>query len=426
MLKERINFLIDKKGMTRKELVSGLITLPHFSNILTGRYILAEDLAASFAKKLDVSTGYLLKAEDVSNHILKGTDEIVNQMIAFSDIDETYVATLPRESDALVFELASKLMTACFYQSMNDQDNYSDLHMDYLNFYLKEFPDREIRQLPAPLKKAFYFYKMQVLRSKAEYEAANTYCQQLLPLLTENLEAWIAVKKIEIEILLTLKRFELAKKQLNEALRQIQLKNFKSHLPSLYILQSNYYFYLGLYEEALVSLSKAEENLLYLDHAHIGDYQVMIFNNRIVMLIKTKQLMEAKKESERFNDFLQQQTQIEKTFFTLIPLYQADIALLGKQFDQLSSLIQTLEHAPRTDDQTYALHFYKSQLALEQKNYEFAQEQAESCIDYFEHNPIVERLVALYEVLGICAEQKRQYKKSSDMYKKIVQLLKES
>ncbi|MBC1520882.1 hypothetical protein HB912_04350 [Listeria aquatica] len=426
MLKERINFLVEKQGMTRKELVSGLITLPHFSNILTGRYILAEDLAVKFAEKLGVSTNYLLKAEDVSSQILKGADEIVNQMIAFSDIDETYVATLPKSADALVLELSSKLMAACFYQLTQDQENYNHLHIHYLNFYLKEFPDSTIGQLPTPLKKAFYFYKMQVFRSKNDYEAASNYCHLLLPLLTENVGAWIAVKKIEIEILLTLKNFELAKKQLNEALHRVQLKNLKAHLPSFYVLQSNYYFYLGLFEEAIISLSKAEENLIYLDSTQMGDYQVMIFNNRIVMLIKTKQLIEAERESKRFHEFLEQQEQIEETFFTLIMLYQADIALLGKQFEHLSSLIQKLELAPKTNDQSYALYFYKAQAALQKEDYQTAQNQAELCLDYFEHNPIVERLVALYELLGICAEQKRQYKKSSDMYKKIVQLLKES
>ncbi|EUJ17801.1 putative transcriptional regulator [Listeria aquatica FSL S10-1188] len=47
----------------------------------------------------------------------------------------------------------------------------------------------------------------------------------------------------------------------------------------------------------------------------MGDYQVMIFNNRIVMLIKTKQLIEAERESKRFYEFLEQQEQIEETFF---------------------------------------------------------------------------------------------------------------
>ncbi|WP_088815914.1 MULTISPECIES: helix-turn-helix domain-containing protein [Listeria] len=425
MLKERINFLLDKKGMSRKELVSGLITLPHFSNILKGRYILAEDLASKFAEKLEVPADYLLKAEDISNHILQGANDIVNQMIVFIDIDETYVTTLPNCSNPLVIELTSKLMAACYYQSIGDNKNYAFLHKNYLNFYLKEFSDDDIKDLPSPLKKAFYFYKIQVFRSKNDFELAYSYCKLLLPLLTEDVEPWLAVKKIEVEILLTLRKFEVAKKSLDEAMQKIQLKNLNYHLPSFYVLQSNYYFYLGFSEEALISLSKAEENVAHLDLTIKGTYLITIFNNRIVMLIKTGKLVEAESESERFNTFLQHSSEVEETFFTLIKIYRADIALLGKQFDRLDILIEELEKLPKNSDQGYALRFYKAMLAISNGDYQLAEEEAESCIMYFEENPIIERLVPLYETLGICAEKKRQYKKSSDMYKKIVYLLKE-
>ncbi len=426
MLKERINFLLEKKGMSRKELVSGLITLPHFSNILKGRYILAEDLASKFALKLGVTADYLLKAEDVSNHILKGANDIVNQMIVSIDVDKTYVTTLPNYSNSFVIELTSRLMSACYYQSIEDHKNYASLHKDYLNFYLKAFSDDKIKELPSPLKKAFYFYKIQVFKSKNDFELAYQYCILLLPLLAEDVEPFLAVKKIEVEILLTLGKFEVAKKSLDEAIQQIQLKNLNHHLPSFYVLQSSYYFYLGFLDEALICLSKAEENIVHLDTQVKGSYLITIFNNRIVMLIKAKKLVEAEAESDRFNAFLQQSSEVQDAFFTLIKIYKADIALLGKQFDQLALLIEDIEKSPKNRDQRYALRFYKAMLAITNGDYQTAEQEAETAVTYFEANPIIERLVPLYETLGICAEKKRQYKKSSDMYKKIVYLLKES
>ncbi|WP_172465171.1 hypothetical protein [Listeria grayi] len=44
--------------------------------------------------------------------------------------------------------------------------------------------------------------------------------------------------------------------------------------------------------------------------------------------------------------------------------------------------------------------------------------------EYFEKQFQKERLLVLYEQMGICYEELRQYKKAAEMYKKTIQLLK--
>lgn len=55
MLKARFQYLMEKKGINRKQLADGLLTLPHLSNLLAERYLLADDLAGEFGKRLDVA-----------------------------------------------------------------------------------------------------------------------------------------------------------------------------------------------------------------------------------------------------------------------------------------------------------------------------------------------------------------------------------
>lgn len=214
MLKERINFLIQQKGMTRKTLVNGLVTLPHFSNILAGRYLLADDIAKQLGKRLGVTTDYILRTEDSSLEINNQADKFFRQVVLFQQMNDAYVASVPEKNDALVIELSTALMKACYFQATNNRVSYQALHETYLNFYLENFDDSSILTLPLPLRKAFFYYKLQFYRSISKLEESVSYIERLLPMLEEDAEIWIAVKKIEMEVLVVLRLFDKAKKVL--------------------------------------------------------------------------------------------------------------------------------------------------------------------------------------------------------------------
>ncbi|AHI55559.1 XRE family transcriptional regulator [Listeria ivanovii] len=423
MLKERINFLIQQKGMTRKTLVNGLVTLPHFSNILAGRYLLADDIAKQLGKRLGVTTDYILRTEDSSLEINNQADKFFRQVVLFQQMNDAYVASVPEKNDALVIELSTALMKACYFQATNNRVSYQALHETYLNFYLENFDDSSILTLPLPLRKAFFYYKLQFYRSISKLEESVSYIERLLPMLEEDAEIWIAVKKIEMEVLVVLRLFDKAKKSFEDTLHRVQTENLSHHLSSLYIAESAYCFYLKLYEEAFVNLAKAEEYLVYMNDS-AGSYLVTIFNNRILMLIATNQLVSAVQEVERLEKYLRQQKNIDATFWTLIELHKADIALAGGSVTTLEEILARLQKANKTSDQDYAVIFYQSQLALLQGNFKEAVVIAEECLPFFEQANITNRLLMIYETIAICAEQTRQYKKSSDMYKKMTQLLK--
>ncbi|MGY3833785.1 hypothetical protein ACWTCW_04840 [Listeria ivanovii subsp. ivanovii] len=314
-------------------------------------------------------------------------------------------------------------MKACYFQATNNRVSYQALHETYLNFYLENFDDSSILTLPLPLRKAFFYYKLQFYRSISKLEESVSYIERLLPMLEEDAEIWIAVKKIEMEVLVVLRLFDKAKKSFEDTLHRVQTENLSHHLSSLYIAESAYCFYLKLYEEAFVNLAKAEEYLVYMNDS-AGSYLVTIFNNRILMLIATNQLVSAVQEVERLEKYLRQQKNIDATFWTLIELHKADIALAGGSVTTLEEILARLQKANKTSDQDYAVIFYQSQLALLQGNFKEAVVIAEECLPFFEQANITNRLLMIYETIAICAEQTRQYKKSSDMYKKMTQLLK--
>ncbi|MBC6308665.1 hypothetical protein HCJ66_03755 [Listeria sp. FSL L7-1582] len=425
MLKERINFLIEVQGITRKNLVNGLITLPHLSNILAGRYLLAEDLAEQFGERLGVATDYLMHTEDVSKEIIQETEAIVRRFMLFQQVDDAYIVSLPEKNNALVIELSAALMKACYYQTMNMKVSYQTLHTTYLNFYVENFDDLSILKLPIPLRKAFYYYKLQFYRSVSQFEMSSKYIELLLHMLDEDTEAWVTIKKIEMEIFVSLKLYDKAKHSFEDSLHRVQKEHLLHHLSSLYIAESAYCFYLKLYEEALVNLAKAEEYLVYMDDS-AGTYLCMIFNNRILMLITMNQLADATFEVDRFKKYLQQQENIDPTFWTLIALHKADIALASGAFTQLENTLESLQKTNKTPDQVYAVKFYQSQLALHKGNFKEAEALAKDCLCFLEQNDFPNRLLVVYETLATCAEQSRQYKKSSDMYKKMTILLKKN
>lgn len=423
LLKERINFLLQQKGMTRKTLVNGLVTLPHFSNILAGRYLLADDIAKQLGKRLGVTADYILRTEDSSLEINNQADKFFRQVVLFQQVNDAYVASIPEKNDAFVIELSTALMKACYFQATNNRASYQALHETYLNFYLENFDDSSILTLPLPLRKAFFYYKLQFYRSNSKLEESISYIERLLPMLEEDAEIWIAVKKIEMEVLVALRLFDKAKKSFEDTLHRVQTENLSHHLSSLYIAESAYCFYLKLYGEAFVNLAKAEEYLVYMNDS-AGSYLVTIFNNRILMLIATNRLGDAAQEVERFEKYLRQQKNIDTTFWTLIELHNADIALAGGAVATLEEILAGLQKANKTSDQVYAVKFYQCQLALLQENFKTAEAIAEECLLFFEQANSANKLILIYETIAICAEQTRQYKKSSDMYKKMTQLLK--
>lgn len=418
MLKARFQYLMEKKGINRKQLADGLLTLPHLSNLLAERYLLADDLAGEFGKRLDVAAEYLLQTSDSSHQILQTANQYINQVITGD--------YLPREgkANALVLELTIQLANACYYQSQNDQAGYQKLHEDYLNFYIRYFEDSRIESLPVPLQKAFYYYKVQTYRSLHQFEEADKYVMKILSLLQEDeLEIWLTLQKIEMEVLLHIKAYDRLKKVFQTTEQRVMQENVLHHLAGLYLLYSGFTFQIGLTAEAFYYLAKAESNLTYLSSGK-EDYLMMIYNNRIVMHIRIQQYKKALEEVERLREWLEQNSDTPAPLYALLAIYRCDLFLLQQDFAALAKEVKQLEEMEKNEDQVQALSFYESQLLFEQKKIEEVLPLLLKVTEYFEKQFQKERLLVLYEQMGICYEELRQYKKAAEMYKKTIQLLK--
>lgn len=103
MLKERIDYLCKKKGISRKELVEGFVTTAHFANILAERYPLPEDLAGHLAQRLQVPPSYLVEAGNTDQDTLETANRIFEELSQAAQTLETLVSKLqiPRAGDTI-------------------------------------------------------------------------------------------------------------------------------------------------------------------------------------------------------------------------------------------------------------------------------------------------------------------------------------
>ncbi|MFD0713027.1 helix-turn-helix domain-containing protein [Paenibacillus sp. GCM10027626] len=423
MLKERIDFLCKKKGMTRKELVDGLVTQAHLANILAERYPLADDLAEHLATRLGVSPSYLQQAASTALEILDRAEaifELISQSAA--TVDEQRIHDLPDRDDALTIELTTALMKAVYYQQLNDAVAHEYLHQNYLNYYLDKYGRPDDNNLPLPAKKAMLYYKIQLYRSKNHYHEALNQSRLLAELLEPGSEAWLTVQNFMLEAYIYLKQFEKAKQVFDQTMRHVYEQRLFHRLSGLYIAYSGYNFSVGLVQEALLALSMAEANLVYA--ANQGEMVPTIMNNRIIMQTLLGEYDKAGQEIDRFDEMIQREPEeIKQKFDPLIRIYRCELAVGQKQWAQLPGLIANLENSIQTTDQQMSLVFYQSQLSLAQGHHEQFMEQASACLPYYESIHQVNRLELLYESLAVVSEELRKYKEAAAYYKKLVYLL---
>ncbi|WP_411343828.1 helix-turn-helix domain-containing protein [Paenibacillus sp. WLX1005] len=423
MLKERIQYLCDKKQLSRKELTDGLVTQAHFSNILAGRYPLPDDLAEAVAQRLGVETDYITQTDNTEEHILREAQRIVDMLSAqASSISEQSVNDLPDRHPALTVELTTALMKATYYQQLNDQDAYRYVHQSYLNVYLEHFGRQDHIQLPTPLRQALLFYKIQHFRSLGQYHDVLHQSELWLPLLAHGSETWLTAQQIRLEAYVHTRQLEQAKASFETIISHIYQQRMFHRLSGLYVLYSGYCFSMEWTQEALTALSMAEAHLVHTQQQ--SDTLSAIMNNRIIMLTRSGEWSQAEQEIDNFQSIVQMQPQeVQQQWEPTLLIYRCDIAWTRQSWGKLVELLEMLRACTLTADQQMSLCFYESQLSLSAgKNESFA-EQALQCLPYFEQIRQQERLSVLYEGLATVAEEQRRYKDAALYYRKLVYVL---
>jgi transcriptional regulator with XRE-family HTH domain len=419
MLKERINYLCKKQNISRKELVAGLITVPHLSNILSGRYSLAADLADEFGKRLGVTGNYLLKVNDISDSQLKDIDCCLELMILDRDIKNVSKGQM----DSLVMELSSALIEACYYQKRGDSENYQHLVDNYLRFYLTELSEQVIIKLPLPLQKAYFYFYLQYYSSTNQYDQTLNYLDKLMTLIDNHLGILVKVTSIQIDLLVKIRHYDKANQVLEELFHKVQSAGKLEYLTLLYILKSGVFFNLRLFQEALVNLSKAEENLSYIKEEN--NYFSMIMNNRIVMLLHLKKFSEVTAELQRFEvaykNAGQQDNPEVKVFLTL---YHCELALQMKDWKLLKEYLGLLKEFKLSEEQDMAVSFDQAHVLWYLEKDDTAENLLQNMLPFFERENRIDQLVSIYELLAEITEQKKKYKQANEYRKKIIELLK--
>lgn len=423
MLKERIEFLSKRKGISRKDLVEGLVTQAHFANILAQRYPLPEDLAGAIAVRLGVPPSYVLQAGAQDVDTLARAEAVFEQLsVPASMLAEETVHALDDRDDALVVELTTALMKAVYYQQLNDADAHEYIHTSYLNFYLEKYGRPDDVDLPAPLSKALLYYKVQYYRSKHAFIDVLTNATRLGDLVAPGSEFWLSVQNIKMEAYIQVKQYEEAKQTFELTMRQVYDRRLFHRLSGLYVAYSGYCFAMGLGQEALSALSMAEANLVYA--ANQGDLVTAIANNRIVMLTMTGELDQAKDEIDRFEALLgREPEETRQAMAPLLWIYRCEVALAGKNWGMLAHSVDRLQKCASTQDQQMAATFYQSQLALAHGEREPFLAKALACLPYFESVQHALRLERLYEGVAVVNEELRRYKEAATYYRKLVYLL---
>ncbi|SMF64837.1 hypothetical protein SAMN05661091_0109 [Paenibacillus uliginis N3/975] len=421
MLKERVEFLCKKKNILRKELVEGLVTQAHFANILAERYPFVEDLVEQIAQRLGVSMSYLSGAAAADDRTLEQA-EVIFQELSQQSVTEQQVDALEDRHDALTVEFTTALMKAVYYQRMNDQAAFDYLHTSYLNFYLEKYGRADEVDVPLPLKKALLFYKIQYFRSKNHYYDVLNEATRLSDLLDKGSEIWLTAQNIKMEAYTYLKQFEQAKQVFEQTMRYVYEHRLFHRLSGLYVSYSGYCFSMGMTQEALLALSMAEANLVYLSHQ--GDVMPTILHNRIIMLTLSGELKKAMDEIIRFEEMIHrepEEAQLQLRPVTLV--YRCEAALVQRNWGLLSQEAEHLRGSCNNEDQHMSLAFYECQLSLAQGDKESFLKYALECLPYYESTAQALRLEVLYETLAAVSEEQRRYKESSLYYRKLVYLL---
>ncbi|WP_237163369.1 XRE family transcriptional regulator [Paenibacillus sp. BIHB 4019] len=423
LLKERVEFLCKKRSLARKDLVEGLVTQAHFANILAERYPFADDLAELIATRLAVSPEYLTQAGLQDDATLERAEEIFARLSQpVSTLTEADVNELDDKNDALTIELTTALMKAVYYQQMNDRDAYEYIHRTYLHYYLEKFGREDDPELPVPLKKALFLYKIQHYRSKNQYFEALNNSKRLSALVEKGSEIWLTVQNFLMEASVYSKQYEPAKAIYEQTMQYVYSERLYHRLSGQHLAYSGYCFAMGRYEEALLALSMAEAHLVYTPSP--GDLFPSIMNNRIIMLTLLGELDKASDEIARFEELAQQETDETKQLLEpLLLIYRCEVAFASKNWGLLSQGLRLLASYPLTEDQQMTAVFYESQLALSSDKKEAFMEAALSCLPYFEQTQQTMRLEPLYETLAIASEDSRRYKESALYYRKLVYLL---
>ncbi|MGQ8872526.1 XRE family transcriptional regulator [Paenibacillus sp. TSA_86.1] len=426
MLKERIEFLSKRKEISRKDLVEGLVTQAHFANILAERYPLPEDLAEGIAKRLGVSSAYLLQTAVQDEQTLARAEAIFAQMsVPASSIPEETVHALEDRDDSLTVELTTALMKAVYYQQLNDADAHEYIHTSYLNFYLEKYGRPDDVQLPRPLTKALLFYKIQYYRSKLAFVDVLTHVTRLSSLTEPGSELWLSIQNIQLEAYIQTRQYEEAKRTFEQTMKHVYDQRLFHRLSGLYVAYSGYCFTMGLVQEALSALSMAEANLVYAGNQ--GDLVTAIANNRIVMLTMSGELDQAQTEIERFAARLgAEPEETQQAMKPLLWVYRCEVASARKNWGMLAQSVDQLLGCAVTEDQRMNAVFYQSQLALAHGEQDTFLNHAQACLSYFESVQQSMRLESLYEGLAVVSEDQRRYKEAAAYYRKLVYLLRKS
>lgn len=426
MLKERIDYLCKKRDLARKELVDGLVTQAHFANILAERYPLPEDLAVQIAGRLGVTPAYLLEASSVSEETLSRAEAVFDLLSrSAATIDEQQVGELPDKDDTLTVELTTALMKAVYYRQLNNTIAYDYLHRNYLDFFLDKYGCPEGSNsppLPTPVKKALYYYRIQLFRSQGRYDEALNQSLLLAEAIEPGTEIWLTAQNFMLESYIYLKQFDQAKRTFEHTLKHVYEQRWFHRLSELYIAYSGYNFSVGLVQEALLALAMAEANLVYA--VNQGELLPALINNRIIMLILLGEHDKAEQEIARYEAMaLREPEEVQAQFRPLIHVYRCELAASRKQWTLLESEIAMLDRSAHNTNQQMSLLFYRSRLSLAQGRYEPFMEQALACLPYYESIRQANRLEPLYEALAVVSEELRKYKDAAAYYRKLVQLL---
>lgn len=425
MLKERIQYLCSRRGISRKELTEGLITLTHFSNILAGRYSLASDLAQAMSKRLGVCPEYLLMAADCPDTIMKKNDEMTDIAISLTGTG-AYLESLPIVANELSLELGANLCAACLSFQLGRLDRCRELHETYLDFYLDEFTDTKIEALSPPLKKMFYVYKSLLSRSHQKHDSTLFYLDKLLELVVDRNETWMAVQKFRIETLILLEGFDAVQELFEEVLLRIRKENLLHHLSNLYIMSSGFYDKVKMYQTAVVELAKAEENLIYLaNDGTKGKIYSFILHNRILILTKLRQYAAARVSIEQFEDLLKADIQNRPgDIQAAAGCYLCAILLGEEDWEAFSELLNLLEQIVMRPDQRFLMNYFRGTLYFHNNNREEAEKSLLLALEYMKKNGAGSEWAGkIYAMLAALAEQEKRYKRAAEFYRNAYEIL---
>lgn len=447
MLKERIEFLCKKKNITRKQLVEGLVTATHFANILADRYPLPCDLAIALATRLGVQTSYITNVSKREQDVLqqaeyvfmefssalanvahdekKGNEMTGREGIKFKELTEQNNLLYDDHHDALIVELTVALMKSTYYEQIGDLTAYQYIHEHYLDFYLHKYIYKNENRLPRPLKKALLFYEIYKHRSQNEYAGMLRSASKLEPQLVVGSDVWYMIRSVQLEGSVHTTQYEQAYYIFEQLLKHNVENKREDRLSSLYVAHSGNCFAVGMYEDALMALTKAE---YYLSTAKQGEeLQSTIFNNRIVMLTMLGQNDQALAEIEDYEAWLANRSPaIQRATSSTLLIYRGELAYIEKNWGELGGVLHRLNGESLNLEQAMAKLFYCSQFALSQGDSESFLKYSLECLPYFEQSAQRLRLEQLYELLAIVSEENRKYKDAAIYYRKLLGLVRNS